>query len=62
MPQGWFHFLKTLDFCHYSGEDRYREPQVLSFWPETSNLTRPKNSFVGATSSLASKVSSVVKS
>lgn len=36
--RGGFQFLKTLDFCHYPGQDRHREAHVLSCWPETSTL------------------------
>lgn len=39
--RGGFHFLKTLDFCHYRGQDGHREAHVLSCWPETSNPTSP---------------------
>ena len=39
--RGGFHFLMTLDFCHYPGHIGHRETHVLSCWPETSNPTSP---------------------
>lgn len=36
-----FHFLKTLNICHWPGQDGHREAHLLSCWPETSNPTSP---------------------
>lgn len=39
--RGGFHFLKTLDSCHYPEQDGHREAHVLSCWPETSHPASP---------------------